>query len=51
MQIHRMWFYWGETTSYEAKVLFYQHARGAAFMPPTSIWDPLGEAKCKESVP
>ena len=51
MQIHRMWFYWGETTSYEAKVLFYQEARGVRASAAEFFRDPPGEPKCKENAP
>ena len=45
MQIHRMWFYWGETTSYEAKVLFYLHARGCPASAADKHLDHPGEAQ------
>ena len=40
-----MWFYRGETTSYEAKVLFYQEARGVRALAADQHLDPPGEAQ------
>ena len=51
MQIHRMWFYWGEATGYEAKVLFYQEARGVRASAADFFRDPPGEPKSEENVP